>query len=155
LLDLPAVRDLAGYDGTASAQAAAKRATSELVGRLCSAAIVATRSRYGAGPLGRYQADVVVPDSAAAECALLKAIAAHYVMTRPGATQRQAWQRGVLTELVGAILDGAPGTLDRGQVAAWHEAADDGERLRVVIDQVAQLTDGSALSWHERLVGPR
>jgi dGTPase len=155
LLDLPAVRDLAGYDGTAAAQAAAKRATSELVGRLCSAAVVATRSRYGAGALGRYEADVIVPDSAAAECALLKAIAAYYVMTRPGATTRQAWQRNVLTELVAAILDGAPGTLDRGQVAAWHDAADDAARLRVVIDQVAQLTDGSALSWHERLVGPR
>ena len=155
LLDLPAVRDLAGYDGTAAAQAAAKRATSELVGRLCSAAIVATRAQYGSGPLGRYEADVVVPDSAAAECALLKAIAAHYVMTRPGATKRQEWQRGVLTALVAAIMDGAPGTLDRAQVAAWHEAADDASRLRVVIDQVAQLTDGSALSWHQRLVGPR
>ena len=34
LLDLPTLRDLASYDGTAAAQAAAKRATSELVGRL-------------------------------------------------------------------------------------------------------------------------
>jgi dGTPase len=155
LLELASLRDLAGYDGTAAAQAAAKRATSELVGRLCGAATVATRWRYGAGPLGRYQADLVVPAGAAAECALLKAIAAHYVMTRPGAIERQAWQRGVLTEVVAAIRDGAPGTLDRGLVAAWHEAADDLARLRVVIDQVAQLTDGSALSWHERLVGPR
>ena len=27
------------------------------------------------------------------------------------------------------------------------------QRLRVVIDQVAQLTDSSAYAWHERLVG--
>ncbi|HEU5266907.1 MAG TPA: deoxyguanosinetriphosphate triphosphohydrolase, partial [Jatrophihabitans sp.] len=37
LLELPAVRDLAGYDGSYRAQAAAKRATSELTGRLAGA----------------------------------------------------------------------------------------------------------------------
>jgi dGTPase len=155
LLSLPTLRDLAGYDGTSAAQAAAKRATSELVGRLSGAAIAATRARYGDGPLGRYAASLVVPRDAAAECALLKALAAHYVMGRPGAAERQAWQRRVLSELVEALLDNAPRTLDRSLVAAWHAAADDAERLRVVIDQVAQLTDTSAVAWHERLVRPR
>ena len=90
-----------------------------------------------------------------AECALLKAIAAHYVMARPGAAERQAAQRALLTELVGAVLDGAPAALDRSLVAAWHAAGDDADRLRVVIDQIAQLTDTSAVAWHQRLVRPR
>jgi dGTPase len=155
LLELPTLRDLADYDGTSAAQAAAKRATSELVGRLSGAAVAATREAYGDGPLGRYSADLVVPEEVAAECALLKAIAAHYVMARPGAAQRQAEQRRVLAELVAAVLDGAPGTLSRGLVAAWQQAGDDADRLRVVVDQVAQLTDTSALAWHDRLVRPR
>src|SRR3954452_9051141 len=39
LLALPTLRDLAGYDGSYRAQAAAKRATSELTGRLAGAAV--------------------------------------------------------------------------------------------------------------------
>jgi dGTPase len=155
LLELPTLRDLAEYDGTSAAQAAAKRATSELVGRLSGAAILATRAKYGDGPLGRYDADLVVPDETAAECALLKAVAAHFVMARHGAAQRQAEQRRLLTELVAAVLDGAPGTLDRGLLASWRAAASDAERLRVVIDQIAQLTDTSAVAWHDRLVRQR
>ncbi len=152
LLALPTLRDLAGYDGTSAAQAAAKRATSELVGRLSAAAVNATRAEHGSGELGRYAASLVVPDQAAAECALLKALAAHYVMGRAGAAERQEWQRTVLTELVAALHETAPGSLDRALVASWHAAADDAGRLRVVIDQVAQLTDTSAITWHRRLV---
>jgi dGTPase len=37
-------------------------------------------------------------------------------------------------------------------LADWHAAADDAARLRVVIDQVASLTDASAIGWHRRLV---
>ena len=83
-----------------AAQAAAKRATSELVGRLSGAAIATTQARYGSGPLGRYEADLLVPDQQVAECALLKAVAAHYVMARRGVAERQACQRTLLTELV-------------------------------------------------------
>jgi dGTPase len=151
LLDLPTLRDLAGYDGSYLAQAAAKRATSELTGRFAGAAVVATRARYGDGPLGRYAAELVLPGAIAAECALLKAMAVHFVMRRPGAAERQAWQRQVLTELVALVRDGAPTTLDPGPASAWRAAADDAGRLRAVIDQIAQLTDTSAVTWHTRL----
>jgi dGTPase len=154
LLDMPTLRDLADYDGSYAAQAAAKRATSELTGRFTTAAGAATRAAYGQEPLARYAADLVVPSGIAAECALLKAVAAHFVMTRPGALQRQAEQRRLLTELAEAVLSGAPGTLDRAMVAAWRAAETDPARLRVVIDQIAQLTDSSAMAWHDRLLGP-
>jgi dGTPase len=155
LLALPTLRDLADYDGSYRSQAAAKRATSELTGRLAGAAIEATRAAHGAGPLVRYAADLVVPAQAAAECALLKAVAAHYVMRRPGTPERQAAQRRLVIELVEAILDGAPATLDRGLRPAWREAASDADRLRAVIDQVAQLTDTSAMTRHARLTALR
>jgi dGTPase len=152
LLDLPTLRDLGDYDGTYRAQAAAKRATSELVGRLSGAAVAATRAAHGADPLCRYDASLVVPAAISAECALLKAIAMHYVMRRPGAAARQAEQRQLLIELVDLVLRAAPGTLDRSLVPAWHAAESEGERLRVVIDQVATLTDTSAVARHARLV---
>lgn len=152
LLDLPTLRDLASYDGSYIAQAAAKRATSELTGRFAGAAVQATRAKAGDGPLARYAADLAVPGAIVAECALLKALAAHYVMQRPGSVTRQTGQRALLVELVEAIEAGAPDTLDHGLAPAWELAGNAAERLRVVIDQVAQLTDSSAVAWHRRLV---
>ena len=151
LLALPTLRDLADYDGSYAAQAAAKRATSELTGRFAGAAVAATRAEHGSDPLTRYAADLVVPDDVVAECALLKAVAAHFVMRRPGTLDMQAEQRRLLTELAEALHAGAPGTLDAALVPSWLAAADDAARLRVVVDQVAQLTDSSAVAWHARL----
>jgi dGTPase len=152
LLALPTLRDLANYDRSYAAQAAAKRATSELTGRFVEAAVMATREKYGDGALRRYGAEVIVPMQTAAECALLKGVAAHYVMRRPGAAERLASQRAVLTRLTAAVFDASPAVLDVALRPAWERAADDGERLRVVVDQLAQLTDSAALRWHARLV---
>jgi dGTPase len=152
LLGLPGLRDLAAFDRSYSAQAAAKRATSELTGRFVGSAVAATRAAYGDAPLCRYRADLVVPAQTAAECALLKALAAHYVMRRAGAEERLAAQRVLLTQLVAAVAGGAPDTLDAALRPSWACAADDGERLRVVIDQIAQLTDAKAVAWHASLV---
>jgi dGTPase len=63
----------------------------------------------------------------------------------------QAREREILMELAGAIAAGAPATLDLAFRPAFGSAADDAGRLRVVIDQIASLTDTSALAWHERL----
>jgi dGTPase len=155
LLELPALRDLAGYDGSYRAQVASKRATSELTGRFAGAAVAATRARYGSGPLTRYAAGLEVPAEIAAECALLKAIALRYVMRRPGVEAMLLTQRRTLTELVSALYEGGEATLSPVMREFWRAAADDAERLRVVIDQVAQLTDTSATGWHARLVAHR
>jgi dGTPase len=94
-----------------------------------------------------------VPRLVAAECALLKAVAARYVMGRRDISDLQARQRELLTELVGALADRAPAALDAALRPDWLAAADDAARLRVVVDQVAGLTDLSAPIWHSRLVG--
>jgi dGTPase len=155
LWHLPAMRDLASYDGSRPGQAALKRGTSELTGRFVTASVAATREAAGEGPLRRYAADLVVPRQMAAECALLKGVAARYVMLRRSATARQLRQREVLTELVEVLADRAPDALERSLRADWMAAATDAGRLRVVIDQVARLTDLSATAWHSRLTGRR
>ncbi|MBW4721759.1 deoxyguanosinetriphosphate triphosphohydrolase [Saccharothrix obliqua] len=152
---LPVIADLGDYDGSPRAQEALKRLTSELVGRFASAAVGATRAAHGDGPLTRYAADLVVPPRVAAEVALLKAVAVRYVMSDPARLRAQARQREVVAELVRLLLAGAPGALDPAFRPAWEHAGDDAARLRVVVDQVASLTDAQALARHEALGVPR
>ncbi|WP_203711766.1 deoxyguanosinetriphosphate triphosphohydrolase, partial [Asanoa siamensis] len=151
LLADPALVMVADHDGSQRAQAALKGLTSVLTGRFVAAAVEATRAAHGDGPLRRYAADLMVPARVRMRCALLKAIALRYVMRRPGAHERYERQRAVLTELVGTLVDRAPGGLDPAFAAAWKAAGDDQARLRVVVDQVASLTDPAAVDWHHRL----
>jgi dGTPase len=62
-----------------------------------------------------------------------------------------AEQRDMLTELATELARRAPEGLEAPFAAAWAAAADDGARLRVVVDQVASLTDTSAVLRRERL----
>jgi dGTPase len=150
LLDLPVVAALAerGYDTSLAAQVALKRLTSELVGRFATAAVTGTRAAHGEGPLTRYAAELAVPDQVAAEVALLKALALRYVMSDRRRLATQDGQRQMLAELVAALTRRAPEALDPIFLPAWDAAPDDAARLRVVIDQVASLTDAQAHSWH-------
>jgi dGTPase len=153
LLWLPVVAALAhkDYDGTLGAQVALKQLTSELVGRFASAAVAGTRDVYGEGPLSRYAAQLVVPPTVVAEVALLKAVAWRYVMSDPRHRATQQAQRALLAELVAALCDRAPDALDPAFRPAWQASGGDDARLRVVVDQVALLTDAQAVAWHTRL----
>jgi dGTPase len=155
LLALPVVHAVRGFDAgsaTAAGHAALKQLTSELVGRFVRAAADATRAAYGDRPIRRYAADLVVPARAAAEVALLKAVALRYVMSDPDRLAMQARQRELLAELGAALLAGAPATLDPMTAADWAAAGDDVARLRVVLDQLASLTDQQAVARHAVLV---
>jgi dGTPase len=143
----------ATYDGGPETVAALKDVTSELIGRFCVAAQQATLAAHP-GSLTRYAADLVVPRRQRLECALLKGITAHYVMSRAGVVAAQARERELLSELAFAVERAAPSTLDPLLRPAWEAAADDAARRRVVIDQIASLTDTSAIAWHHRLCAP-
>jgi dGTPase len=139
------------FDGGPESLAAAKNLTSELVGRFCQAAENETLARSAGNPVTRYAADLVVPRRQLLECALLKGVAAHYVIMREGARAAKARERELITELTLTIGRGAPSTLDPALRPYWDVAGSDSERRRVVIDQVASLTDTSAIVWHRRL----
>ena len=155
LLELPALLDLAGYDGSYLSQAAAKRATSELTGRFVGAAVAATQAKFGTEPLGRYAASLIVPGETAAECALLKAIAYRYVMRRDGVDELLQRQRDIVTTLVQELFRVGDSVLSTVLRDGWRQAETDDQRLRLVVDQVAQLTDSAAIHWYERLTGNR
>ena len=141
------------FDGSVRALVGLKRMTSELIGRFTEQAIELTKASYGDGPLRRYAGELVVPEEVRAECAILKAVADHYVMQRHETRQMQARDRERLNELASALRDAAPDSLEPWLRSAWAEASDDAARTRVVVDQVASLTDTSALAWWERWVG--
>ncbi|MFD7547746.1 deoxyguanosinetriphosphate triphosphohydrolase [Streptomyces sp. NPDC059578] len=144
-----------GYDGSASSQAGLKDATSQLIGRFCLAAEHATRARWDPGHTGarltRYAAQLVVPREAALECAVLKAVADRYVMQRAEQERIRAEQRVVVAELAEALTLRAPYGLDPQFRALFDAEPDDRARKRVIVDQIASLTDASASALHARL----
>jgi dGTPase len=139
------------YDGSRRSLAALKNLTSDLVGRFCGAVQAATFAAAD-GPFVRYRADLVVPGQTLVEMAVLKGIASHYVMQADDRVALMTRQRDLVSELVEALVAHAPASLERAFADDWAAAPDDAARLRAVIDQVASLTDASAVAWHERVV---
>ncbi|MER6944983.1 deoxyguanosinetriphosphate triphosphohydrolase [Nonomuraea sp. NPDC000554] len=135
------------FAATLADLAGLKALTSGLIGRFCRSAQTATKDAYGP----RHRDQLVVPRTTRLECALLKGVTAHYVMTTDDHHANQARQRDLITELASLITLGAPGTLEPAFRPSYLAAASDAGRVRVVIDQIASLTDTSAVAWHKRL----
>jgi dGTPase len=140
------------YDGTHRSLARLKDLASQLIGRFAQAAEVATQEKYGDSNLTRYSANLVVPRAQRVEVALLKSMAGHYVINADTSQIRYGEQQKLLTELVEAILASAPATLEGFFLQDWQQAENDQQRVRVVIDQVASLTDPGAIALHNRLI---
>lgn len=60
----------------------------------------------------------------------------------------------IIAELVEMLLAN-PAELDSYFQKPWNEAADDVAKMRVIIDQVAALTDPGAYALHARLLANR
>lgn len=138
------------YDGSRSAQAGLKHMTSQLIGRFVGAAEAATREEYGWEPLGRYDGNLVVPEATRHEIAVLKGLATVTVMVAEDRLSLQRIQARVLGTLCEYFSE-KPEAMDRIFLHDHREAADEAARLRVVVDQVASMTDHSAWSAYHRM----
>lgn len=141
------------WDGSRMAQAKLKNLTSQLIGRFAHAAVHATREAYPQRSLVRFGGNVVVPAEVRAEIAVLKGIVAAFVMTTNSRQPVYAQQREVLTDLCNTIFHRGPEVLDRHFAEDWKVTTDETIRRRIVVDQVASLTDQSAFAWRNRLCG--
>jgi dGTPase len=143
------------YDGTHRSLARLKDSTSQLIGRFVLAAELETRKIHGDGPLSRYSADLEIPREQIIEVDFLKAIAGHYLINAAHSQDRYAKQQLIVIELVEMLRARAPQELDSFFLKSWNEASDEIARMRVIIDQVAALTDPGAYALHARLLAPR
>lgn len=139
------------YDASREAQAGLKNLTSQLIGRFAKAATSATWAAQPGESLIRYRASLVVPREIRAEIALLKGIVAGFVMSLDARRPIYEHQRKILVELAEMFWQTGDQHLDAAFAADFRAADDDTARKRVVVDQVANLTDRGALVWHDRL----
>jgi dGTPase len=130
-----------------------KDLTSQLIGRFASAAERETRSQYGDGDLTRYSADLLVPRAQRVEVAILKAMPGHYIIRAEKSQELYQKQRELLKELVILVLERAPNSLESFFLQEWYRATNESEKLRVVIDQIASLTDPGAYALYRDLTG--
>ena len=142
-----------GFDRTHASLARLKDTTSQLIGRFVGAAERETRAVHGAGNLSRYSADLVIPREAVIEVDFLKAVAGHYLINAAASQERYEKQQIVIRELVEMLYAKAPLELDPIFEDDWKRSTNDSERLRVVIDQIASLTDPGAYALHAHLRG--
>jgi dGTPase len=140
-----------GWDGSRPALAGLKDMTSQLIGRFCTAATLATREHHGGGRLVRYEADLVIPRETAGEIAVLKGLAAVHVMEPRREDPVYRAQREALAKLFEYLVEHAPAALEAEYRVDWEAAGCDADRRRVVVDQVAALTDASATLLAERI----
>ena len=141
------------FDGSPQSLVTLKNFTSQITGRFVNTAVADTRAAFGDQRLLRYRADVIVPREVRCEVAGLKGLANLYVFQRADADAAYAEQRRVVLDVVEALTAANSPALDPVFAPAWQAADSDAAALRVVIDQVASLTDASLLRWHRRLCG--
>ena len=145
LRSLPAIAAAADFDFTLQSWTRLKALTSQLVGRYVGGVTQATLADEAnqalSTGLGRQHGDLVIPPDVEAEVRLLKTVAVLYVMDVPAHLARQDRQRERIFRVHEYLRAGAPGTLDT-IFRTWFEAADtDTERERVIVDQIASMTE--------------
>ena len=144
----------AHFNGSRRALAELKNITSDLIGRFCWSVENATRDTYGSGPLTRYAATVVIPENTSYEIMALKGVAVYFVMAPREYEPFHQEELIIVQDLIDVLMADSPAPSDALEsqfLDDWNEAGNDDERLRVAVDQVASLTDGSALALHSIL----
>ena len=139
------------FDRSHRSLARLKDTASQLIGRFVLSAELETRKVHGDGPLTRYSANLEIPRDQKIEVDFLKSVAGHYLIGASASQERYAKQQIVIHELVEMLFTAAPKELDPIFEDDWKVATTDAQRLRVVVDQIASLTDPGAYALHAHL----
>lgn len=142
---------LTDFDHSTSGLGTLKNLTSALIGSLVSRTVDAIIDTSPAQSLVRFGSILLIPSQVQAEISVLKGIVSAFLMSHESRRPFYEWQRGLLTELAEALLASNGENLDAFSTQAWSLARDDVQKHRVIVDQIACLTDQSALTLHHRL----
>jgi dGTPase len=141
------------YDGSRRHLGGLKNLTSRLINRFCLAVRDTAAAEGLLGRLSRYRGTLPVPIATTTEIVVLKGVAARLVMRAEGRVEMMAGQRQLLADLVDGIWQAGPAALEPVFRHDFESAQNDASRLRVVVDQVASLTDPSAVDKHRSVCG--
>lgn len=144
---------LNGFDHSPAGLGTLKNLTSSLIGSLVSRTVDSIIDTSPASSLARFGSTLSIPLDVQAEISVLKGIVSAFLMSTEARRPFYEWQRGLLTELADALLASNGLNLDSYSSQAWGLANNDVAKHRVIVDQIACLTDQSALTLHHRLVG--
>jgi len=139
------------FDGSPRALAQLKNLTSDLIGSFVSRTCESILENASRSSLTRYRAGVIIPSKVRSEIAVLKGIVASQVMTSDDRQGYYEDQRTLLIKLAETLLASGGSHLDSVSSEAWRNANSDEQRKRVIVDQVASLTDPIAVAMHESL----
>jgi len=145
---------LKSFSETPQDLATLKNLTSSLIGEFVQASTARTLESAGSQAT-RFQSQLLVPSAIRAQISVLKGLVSAFLMSHDSRRPFYEWQRALLTELADALLDKNGVELDAYSTGAFNAAQGEAAKRRVIVDQVACLTDQSALTLHNRLVGGR
>lgn len=141
------------YQGTRRQRAGIRSFTASLIGKYIRAISFVEKSAggYRVQKSPRFEKQVL----------MLKELTWHYVITNPALETQQYGQRRIVSELFGMLAEAASArdaAANRGIFPTGHqeqlaEAMSKDEKIRVVADVVASMTEQQALKMHQRLTG--
>ncbi|MEY4349579.1 MAG: hypothetical protein RL719_876 [Actinomycetota bacterium] len=140
------------FDGSQQALGALKNLTSALIGSFVSRATDLTLEASDSAKMTRYGSNLQVGTTVLAEIAVLKGLVSSFLMSHESRRPFYEWQRALLAELADALLAKNGQWLDPQCTVAWTQASTEAQQRRVVVDQVALLTDQAALALHDKIV---
>ena len=143
---------LESYSKTPREAGQLKNLTSSVIGSFVSRTTQATFQANADSLYARYAADVVVPLEVEAEIAIFKGLASYFLMSLDERVGYYEDQRALLRELADVLIASNGKHLDGYSLDAWNRATSDSQKHRVIVDQIAVLTDAAAVKMHEELV---
>lgn len=146
---------LKSFSGTPKDSATLKNLSSSLIGSFVLASTDRTLESANSTEVSRYQSQLLVPIEIRAQISVLKGLVSAFLMSIESRKGFYEYQRAILTELADALLSANGKNLDAYSTWAWLRANGEAEQRRVIVDQVACLTDQSAIKLHYDLVGSK
>jgi dGTPase len=146
---------LKSFSSSPSDLATLKNLSSSLIGSFVLASTDRTLESAHATEVTRYQSQLLVPIEVKAQISVLKGLVSAFLMSIDSRKGFYEYQRAILSELSDALLAANGKHLDSYGSWAWSRAVDEVDQRRVIVDQVACLTDQSAIKLHYDLVGSK